>query len=135
MNIGGATLPCHWKLGQIISKIIKNDWDSASDLFQEVQEYFKNFDDYFNEKLERKPRNIADFIARKNKEMSITRIMELMNLMGAWYKRPYELSHNVAFPCTHPIMKTVKDICQKFRLLPTNETFSSYSELFNSLVR
>ena len=135
MNIGGATLPCHWKLGQIISKIIQNDWVSVSDLFQGVQAYFTDFDDYLNEELQLRLSHVADFIARKNKEMSITRIMELMNLMGAWYKRPYELSHNVAFPCTHPIMKTVKDICQKFRLLPTNETFSSYSELFNSLVR
>ena len=135
VNIGGATLPCHWKLGQIISKIIKNDWDSASDLFQEVQDYFTDFDDYFNEKLQRKLGHVADFIEDKDKDESINCIMELMNLMAAWYKKPNELSHNVAFPCTHPIMKTVKDICQKFRLLPTNETFSSYSELFNSLVR
>ena len=104
-------------------------------LFQGVQDYFTDFDDYFNEKLQRKPRNVADFIEDKNKDASINCIMELMNLMAAWYKKPNELSHNVAFPCTHPIMKTVKDICQKFRLLPTNETFSSYSELFNSLVR
>ena len=133
INIGGATLLYHWMLGQVISNIIQQDWDRATTLFGQVLAGLQSGQDYNYMQLEWTATCLSTAIRDRNGNNSIMSILSLMNLMAAWSNTPNQLTHNIAFPCYHPLMKTIKIMCQKFKALPRNTTFSSYSDLFQAL--
>ena len=87
------------------------------------------------EKLADEVNCLSDWLKYKEIEHSILTTCGLMNLMAPWSKMPNQLTHNVAFPCTHQIMSNIKSISQRFKSLPRNAAFASYNDLFIHLNR
>jgi hypothetical protein len=133
VNIGGATVKFQAELGKVILEILKSSWEKALSDYERILHLIENEGDFECDKMKPIPGNVKLYIENKNLNGSIRSICELINLLAAWTAHLNMLSHNLAFPCHHPLMRSIANTCRNFENLLPGTRFNSFGELWNSI--